>query len=372
MLRKILQLLFSVFGGALGYILVELGIYVKLVKTQNTLFLVLIYLIFVAIGFILFYLISPKLNNLLQKALEKTETSLQTVPPIDVAFGAVGLLFGLILSFFITKPFSLINMPVIGNFIEVVLTIVVYFIVGTFFMRLAVKSKDEILSFFSRERVMEKEKEKKISKKNKTNLKELKDQNPKILDTSVIIDGRILPIVETGFVEGPLVISEFVLEELQFIADSSDDLKRERGRRGLDIVKKLQEVDNIKVIITDKDYDNIKEVDTKLLRLTKDLNGKIVTNDYNLNKVALVQALEVLNVNDLANSVKTIVIPGEQMMVNIIKEGKEKDQGLAYLEDGTMIVIEAGKALIGQEVHVMVTTVLQTAAGKMIFAKPMN
>ncbi len=166
---------------------------------------------------------------------------------------------------------------------------------------------------------------------------------PKILDTSVIIDGRIADICRTGFIEGPLVIPEFVLEELQHIADSSDALKRNRGRRGLDILNKIQKELDIEVIIDDKKFEEEKEVDTKLLKLTQLLKGKIITNDYNLNKVAEVQGIDVLNINELANAVKPIVLPGEEMVVQVIKDGKESGQGLAYLDDGTMIVVESGK-----------------------------
>jgi len=190
------------------------------------------------------------------------------------------------------------------------------------------------------------------------------------LDTSVIIDGRIADICKTGFVEGPLIIPQFVLEELQHIADSSDTLKRNRGRRGLDILNKIQKELDIEVIIYDKKIDDVEEVDSKLLKLAQMLKGKIITNDFNLNKVAEVQGIEVLNVNELANAVKPIVLPGEEMVVHVIKDGKEFNQGLAYLDDGTMIVVEGGKQYIGEKIDVIVTSVLQTSAGRMIFAKP--
>lgn len=190
------------------------------------------------------------------------------------------------------------------------------------------------------------------------------------MDTSVIIDGRIADICKTGFIEGPLVIPEFVLGELQSIADSSDGLKRNRGRRGLDILNKIQKELDIEVIIHEEKFPDVPEVDTKLLKLTQLLEGRIITNDYNLNKVAEVQGIEVLNINDLANAVKPVVLPGEEMEVQIIKSGKEAGQGLAYLDDGTMIVVESGRAYIGNTIGVLVTSVLQTSAGRMIFAKP--
>jgi uncharacterized protein YacL len=193
---------------------------------------------------------------------------------------------------------------------------------------------------------------------------------PKILDTSVIIDGRISDITRSGFLEGDLIVPGFVLEELQHIADSSDVLKRNRGRRGLDILNKIQKEPYSTVRILEQDYEDVTEVDTKLVKLAKELNGKVVTNDYNLNKVCELHGVPVLNINELANSVKPVVLPGEELKVNVIKDGKEQGQGVAYLDDGTMIVVDGGRRYIGQTVGVLVTSVLQTAAGRMIFAKP--
>lgn len=191
----------------------------------------------------------------------------------------------------------------------------------------------------------------------------------KLLDTSVIIDGRIADLCRTGFIEGTLVIPEFVLEELQHIADSSDLLKRNRGRRGLDILNKIQKELDVKVLI----YEGVMEegeVDSKLVKLAKVLQGKVVTNDYNLNKVCELQGVPVLNINDLANAVKPVVLPGEEMLVQVVKDGKEIGQGVAYLNDGTMIVVENGREYMGTPLEVLVTSVLQTSAGRMIFAKP--
>ncbi|MFC3788496.1 PIN/TRAM domain-containing protein [Paenibacillus sp. GCM10012307] len=192
----------------------------------------------------------------------------------------------------------------------------------------------------------------------------------KILDTSVIIDGRIADICKTGFIEGTLVIPEFVLEELQHIADSSDLLKRNRGRRGLDILNKIQKELDVRVLVYEGDYEEIGEVDSKLVKLAKALGGKVVTNDFNLNKVCELQGVSVLNINDLANAVKPVVLPGEEIVVQVIKDGKEHGQGVAYLDDGTMIVVEGGREFIGTTMEVLVTSVLQTSAGRMIFAKP--
>ena len=191
----------------------------------------------------------------------------------------------------------------------------------------------------------------------------------KILDTSVIIDGRIADICETGFLEGTLVVPQFVLRELQQVADSSDSLKRNRGRRGLDILQKMQKMAGVTVQIVETDFPEIREVDLKLIELARKLGGKIVTNDFNLNKVAQLRGVPVLNINELANSLKPVVLPGELMKVFIIKEGKEQGQGVGYLDDGTMVVVEQGRGAIGQEVSITVTSVLQTPAGRMIFGR---
>jgi len=191
----------------------------------------------------------------------------------------------------------------------------------------------------------------------------------KILDTSVIIDGRIADIAETGFLDGIIVTPQFVLRELQLVADSADSLKRNRGRRGLDILQRLQKIATLQIQIVENDFPAVREVDLKLIELAKVYEGKIITNDFNLNKVAQLQGVEVLNINELANSLKPIVLPGETMRVFILKEGKEYNQGVAYLDDGTMVVVDNARKMIGKTIDVSVTSVLQTTAGKMIFGK---
>jgi uncharacterized protein YacL len=191
---------------------------------------------------------------------------------------------------------------------------------------------------------------------------------PKLLDTSVIVDGRILEVVDAGFIEGRLLVPKFVLKELQAIADSSDSIRRARGRRGLEVLNRLRETSG-RLEVIDRDAPE-RDVDSKLVTLAHDLDAPILTNDYNLNRVARLQGVVILNVNELANAIKPVVLPGEEMSVSIIKDGKEQNQGVGYLEDGTMIVVENGKRLIGETVGVQVTSVLQTAAGRMIFAKP--
>jgi len=191
----------------------------------------------------------------------------------------------------------------------------------------------------------------------------------KILDTSVIIDGRVADIVETGFLDGTLVVPQFVLKELQFIADSPDPLKRNRGRRGLDILHRIQKIAGVEVIVSDVDFPHVKEVDLKLIELARSMLGRIVTNDFNLNKVAQLRGIEVLNINELANALRPVVLPGEVMNVFILKEGKEYNQGVAYLDDGTMVVVDNARSRIGRHLDIVVTSVLQTTAGRMIFGR---
>lgn len=194
-----------------------------------------------------------------------------------------------------------------------------------------------------------------------------KKNGGKILDTSVIIDGRVADICETDFLEGPLIIPQFILQELQHIADSADSLKRARGRRGLDILNRMQKGDTVEVKVVDDDYPDIKEVDAKLIALAREMNAKVVTNDFNLNKVAQLQGVLVLNINQLANALKPMVLPGEVLHLQIMREGKEQGQGVAYLDDGTMVVVENASRHLGQKVEASVTSILQTTAGRMIF-----
>ena len=191
----------------------------------------------------------------------------------------------------------------------------------------------------------------------------------KILDTSVIIDGRISDICDTDFIDGDLVVPQFILKELQLVADSADSVKRQRGRRGLDVLDQLQKSSRVSVVISERDFPEIKDVDSKLIELAKHMDAKIITNDFNLNKIAQLQGVAVLNINELANALKPVVLPGEMINVFILKEGKEKDQGVAYLDDGTMVVVDNSRKMIGQNVEITVTSVLQTTVGKMIFGR---
>jgi len=311
------------------------------------------------IGGIIFYLISPWIINRGKQSTTKVEKMLQKVPTSEIIIGAVGLIIGLIIANLISGPLKLLQIAWLTTIISVLL----YVLLGYLGISIATKKKDDLLNIFSFLKRIN------IKDKDKANKPEHRVQ-PKVLDTSVIIDGRIADIVKTGFVEGPLIIPAFVLEELRHIADSSDGLKRNRGRRGLDILNKIQNDMDIPVEIIEKDFEDVSEVDTKLLKIAQLLGGKVVTNDYNLNKVAEFQRVPVLNINELANAVKPVVLPGEEMIVMVIKDGKETGQGVAYLDDGTMIVVDGGRKFIGDTITVVVTSVLQTAAGRMIFAKP--
>ncbi|MBP2033147.1 uncharacterized protein YacL [Clostridium algifaecis] len=361
MLKKILRGLFTIIGLILGYLLgdkisnshyfKELGYFNGPIGT--ILFLIIMTVIF---GIILF-LISPWINLFIMKSMDYIEKSLQRFPATEMLIGVLGALLGLLISALFVN--LLARIPVVGTLLAVVVAIIMAALGGN----LAIKKKEELISLFSNISVRKPQSNKVRKVKNE------QKNFPKVLDTSVIIDGRIFDICQTGFVEGPLVIPNFVLAELRHIADSSDGLKRTRGRRGLDVLNKIQKELNIEVKIYEKDFPNIKEVDSKLLKLSQVLNGKVVTNDYNLNKVAEFQGVPVLNINELANAVKPVVLPGEEMKVQIIKDGKESGQGIAYLDDGTMIVVEGGRKYIGDVKTVVVTSVLQTAAGRMIFAK---
>ncbi|MBR1806123.1 MAG: PIN/TRAM domain-containing protein [Selenomonadaceae bacterium] len=343
------------------------------------------------IGIVVGMLVSPFLIGRLGKFTAFVEKQLSKMPINDVIAGAVGLAIGLIIANLLGSAFA--RIPLVGDYIPVVFSIVL----GYLGIRITIKKRKEITGSFAfiphvlkeilRSREADKPKDTKVVEKtpeavvpetvpaekakvNLVKLQEAKDKNYKLLDTNVIIDGRIADICKTGFLEGTLLIPVFVLEELQHIADSSDTLRRVRGRRGLDVLQKVRENSGLDVEIMNVDFDDIQEVDSKLVRLAQKLGGKIITNDFNLNKVAQLRGVSVLNINDLSNAVKPVVIPGETMRVQVVKDGKEPGQGVAYLDDGTMIVIENGHRYLSRTISVEVTSALQTSAGRMIFAKP--
>ncbi len=273
----------------------------------------------------------------------------------EIIGGAIGLIIGLIIATLLGTAVSWLPWVWIGGVLKVVVTLML----GYLGVSVGTKRKEELLGFLPR-----------FGRDKPTKTEAKQPQPYKILDTSVIIDGRIADICKSGFIEGTLIIPNFILEELRHIADSSDLLKRNRGRRGLDILNKIRKELDVMVQIYERDFEELSEVDSKLVKLAQVLKGTVITNDYNLNKVAQLQGVKVLNINELANAVKPVVLPGEEMTVQVIKDGKESGQGVAYLDDGTMIVVDGGKKYIGQTMGVIVTSVLQTAAGRMIFAKP--
>lgn len=360
MIDKIMKILITILGMALGIGLVTVannfGILNMIPNTEGAIKgHIIIYIGLSLILGIISFILSNKIIEFIKITINEVEKRLQNIPALEIVLGVVGLVVGFFIAYLLSR--ILVEIP---YGIGVVLSALSYLVLGYLGIKVTTKKTDDFKNITDNFK--------------KSNLKEknvqIQGAKPKILDTSVIIDGRISDICNTGFVEGPLIIPVFVLNELQHIADSADGLKRNRGRRGLDIIKKMQNELDLEIIIEEKDFEEVSEVDTKLLKLTQFLNGKVVTNDYNLNKVAEVHGVEVLNINELANAVKPVVLPGEEMEVSVVKLGKEASQGIAYLDDGTMIVVEGGKEYMSKTIEVVVTSVLQTAAGKMIFAKP--
>ena len=311
-------------------------------------------LFFGALGF----LASPYLVREVHRLTDWSAAKLLRVPTNEILLGALGGVIGLIVANLLGAAFS--PLPIVGQYLPGFLSIVL----GLVGINVAIRKKEDFATFWAALPRLGREKD-----KEKHKLRTEPDCTYKILDTSVIIDGRIADISTTGFLEGTLVVPRFVLEELQHIADSSDSLKRNRGRRGLDILNAMQKKKDVTIMIVNDDFDDLAEVDAKLVRLGQKMNAKVVTNDFNLNKVAELQGVFVLNINELANAIKPVVLPGEEMTVTLVKEGKEIGQGIGYLDDGTMIVVEGGRKCMGETLSVLVTSVLQTAAGRMIFAR---
>lgn len=300
---------------------------------------------------LIFFAISPSIAAGFAKLTHFYVNRIRKMPMIDVIVGTAGLIVALILAFLVTTSFR----GFINQWLEFVASVAIYLFFASVFWHVCVRRRVEIVAIFSRK------------KQDQDVLSSYAGQ--KVLDTNVLIDGRIFDILKTGFVEGRIIMPDFVLQELRHIADSSDQLKRTKGRRGLDILNRIQKELDIEVVIDQRTYDDIDEVDNKLLRLAQQTDSTVITNDFNLNKVAKVQNIRVLNINDLANALKPVLASGEELSLFVVKQGKEKGQGVAYLDDGTMIVIEDGGALVGEEVRISVTSVLQTSAGRMIFAK---
>lgn len=361
MLKKIIHLFFIIAGGTLGYLYYpEIA---KLVGINESAWYATAYF-GTGIGAIIFFIISLFIADYIVNLLKWTEEALIKIPVVDLFFGTVGLILGLLVAYLINISLQDISLKIVSEIVPLFLTI----IIGYLGFQVGFRRREEFMNLLT---INRREKAKKqADDESSEDVSKTNSVKPKILDTSVIIDGRIADIFQTRFVEGTIIIPRFVLEELQHIADSSDVLKRNRGRRGLDILNRIQKELKLDVEIYEGDFEDIQEVDSKLVKLAKEIDGIVVTNDFNLNKVCDFQGVSVLNINDLANAVKPVVLPGEELVVQVIKDGKEQKQGIAYLDDGTMIVVEDGRDYIGKTIEVLITSVLQTSAGRMIFAKP--
>lgn len=355
MLKRIVHLFFAVIGLVLGYTFIP-DLFLRVFHLHSELFQSKLF--GAALGGAILILTTRWLVEYVATMIRWSEERLKFTPLADILGGTVGIIIGLLVAYLLSPTMRVI--PVVGLSVQFFVSLLLAYL-G---LRIGLTKREDLLGLFSGRAASSKERDK--DKK----AAGFKPGEAKLLDTSVIIDGRIADLVETGFLDGVLVISSFVLNELQHISDSSDALKRNRGRRGLDVLNRIQKELKVKVHVMEIDYEDIAEVDSKLVRLAKQTGGKVVTNDFNLNKVCELQGVSVLNINDLANALKPIVLPGEVLNVQVIKDGKESNQGVAYLDDGTMIVIEGGRDYIGGRLEVLVTSVLQTSAGRMIFAKP--
>jgi uncharacterized protein YacL len=355
MAQRIFQIVLGLIGGAIG---LSIGFLVRSLEITRSfmsttgyswhVFLAVIALVFALATF----LIAPWLIRVMLQMIRFFESRLQRTPIQDLIGGAFGIIVGLVIANLLGA--SLARIPVVGPYVPIVVSLLFVYL-G---LMAGLMKKDDANVLFS------------LFKTGKTK-SEGGRGNYKILDTNVIIDGRISDICRSGFLEGTLIVPRIVLEELQHIADSSDLLRRNKGRRGLDILNKMRKEQGVRIDVRDFERPENSEVDAMLLKIAKRLDAPVVTNDYNLNKVAELENVKVLNINELANAVKPLYLPGEEIgSVDVIRDGKEVGQGIAYLEDGTMIVIENGKRYVGQNIAVVVTSVLQTSAGRMIFAKP--
>lgn len=348
----------------------------------------------IVLGAIILFLIYGLTQPLLMRFIRNIERDMRQLSIEKVLVSAIGVIIGLVLAWLINIPLVAIGWPFISNILPIVLTIVLGVLGFYIFSNKSVEIMEMLTRFpqvrrsesadtaITEDVQLDKEtRESDLSTHSEDldmytdallSLRQAADetyQPYKILDTSVIIDGRILDVLKAGFIEGVIVVPNFVLKELQYIADSADSLKRVRGRRGLDILNQIQALDDVIVDFYAGDFDDEPEVDLKLLRLAKLVDGVVVTNDYNLNKVSQFHKIKVLNINELANSVKSVVIPGETISVHIVKAGTERQQGVAYMDDGTMIVVEEGKHHIDETLSVEITSAIQTNAGRMVFAK---
>ena len=358
MRRRIITLIYILVGAAVGFYYLPLlwGI------LNINLNLALLVFIDIIIGALIFLLLSIPLVSVTEKMIQRIEKELTKRSPVYLFFGTLLTIVGLILAVLISIPLWRTRIPVINNILPILLMITFSY----FGFRIGTTRLDDWRKAFTHA---------KNSKNDGNSVIKRQDANYhhyKILDTNILIDGRIYDLVKTGFLEGTLLVPNFVLYELQYIADSGESIKRVRGRRGLDILNKLRNENIVPIEMYDGDFEDIPEVDSKLIALAKKVDGVIVTNDYNLNKVIQFQNVQVLNINNLAKSLRPRVIPGETMTVVVVKKGTERQQGVAYLDDGTMVVVEDGRYFMDKQIEVEVTSALQTDAGRMIFARPLH
>lgn len=381
--EKIIRIIIAIFFGGAGCtfgMLLAFSLFYRVTFPHTGLWLEIVTVgILTGLMLVIGFFTGPFLIRQTKWLIRWWENQLIKIPVADLIGATLGLIIGLIIAFFI-RP-SLSDIPIIGRFLPVLISI----LFGYLGISLGMKKRDELFLTISRLRnLTARDRKKDIKLVNESNpfidhipiesilLQEAGDLRGtiKILDTSVIIDGRIADIYRTGFLSGAIIIPGFVLLELQHIADSSDILKRNRGRRGLDILNAMRKEMGEDIQVVEASFPETPEVDGKLVMLAKQMGGDILTIDYNLNKVAELQGIRVLNINDLVNALKQVFLPGEEMAVYVLKEGKEQRQGIGYLDDGTMIVVETGKKYINHTIYTVVTSVLQTSAGRMIFVKP--
>jgi len=342
----IVRIIGLVVFGIIGVFLGEpLGILIQEIWVGNSIPLIVYQIVTTLLVGFLGFLVSPWISI---KPISAIRKHLSKVSAQTLVFGLIGLTIGLITAALLAYPISLLPSP-LGSVLPFI-AVLLFGYLGSVIFVARQKDLHNLFRAFSKGG--------------------LQDTRRILVDTSAIIDGRIADIARTGFIPGRLLIPRFVLNELQYVSDSSDNLRRQRGRRGMEVLSDLQKDPNIPVTITDIDVEGVREVDDRLVVLARQLSCPILTNDYNLNRVAELQGVSVLNINELANAVKAILLPGETLEMKIIQEGKEYSQGVGYMEDGTMVVVENGQKYIGKTIDVSVTKVLQTAAGRMIFAKP--
>ncbi|MGO2300099.1 PIN/TRAM domain-containing protein [Paucilactobacillus nenjiangensis] len=363
MRKHIIRSLFVVVGAALGFY------YLPMFWNMTGVTLPGIGLLFsdILIGAIIFWLLSLPLGGYIERLVNRTENYLTKQSPVYLLFGSFLTIIGLVLAVLVSTPLWNSHVPVLNNVVPIILMVTF----GYLGFRIGTTRLDDWRA------LMQSRRSKGTPETDGESGSVLSKQDAnyhhyKILDTNILIDGRIYDIVKTGFIEGTLLVPNFVLYELQYIADSSDSIKRVRGRRGLDILNKLQSEKIVPIEMYEGDFEDIPEVDSKLIRLAKEVDGVIVTNDYNLNKVIQFQNVQVMNINELTSSLKARVLPGEKLNVMVVKNGTERQQGVAYLDDGTMVVVEDGRYYLNDHIEVEVTSALQTDSGRMIFARPVH